>query len=377
MPFCTKCGHKNADENLFCEECGTALKSAAPAATPLPAAAPKAAVAAEPVAGPTGGASQAFRGKTLLYVGAAVCTIAVAGGAAYFTLRAQEPSNALFADLVEKSVAADASAYKARYCLSNFAYDKDPVFINPGDSGTRNWLSILVKAGLYTEPVVETEQNGFFLEERLKYAKTEAGNQATQGRSLCIAEGVAVDKIEGFTPPTKTGSLEFSRATVQFKLRNAMPWVGSEEAKQAANIPTEFKDIRVLVLKDGKWALASEEDVRTAAAQGKLEKQSKATTQDSGAGFFNSLMKFFASSGNPLIGRWTSHVMGMVALNFEFDADSMANNGQKTKVRYEVNDKTVSVYPEGSPVGLVFTIVDANTMRLNTGFVDVELKRAQ
>lgn len=377
MSFCTKCGHKNAEENRFCEECGAPLKGTVATPSSLAAAVTPPATPTPQVAEATGLQRPAVKGKTVLYACLAVCMVAIAGGAAYFALRAQEPSNELFAALVEKSVAADASAYKNRYCLNNFAYDKDPVFINPGDVGTKNWLSILIKAGLYTEPVSETVQNGFFIEERLKYAKTDSGKKATQGRSLCIAEGVTVDKVESFTPPTKTGSLEFSRATVQFKLRNAMPWTGSDETKQAADIPTEFKDTKTLVLKEGKWAIASDEDVRAAMNASKLEKRSNPTVNDSGSGLFSSIMKFFASSSNPLIGHWTSNVMGVVAFNFEFDSDSMTNNGQKAKVRYEVNDKTVTVYPEGSAIGLVFTIVDNDTMRMSTGFVDVELKRTK
>lgn len=380
MPFCTKCGHKNAEENRFCEECGALLPNIAkaPAApTPPSASAALPATPAAPLAAPTAALRPARKGKAVLYAAVTTGVFTIAGAAAFFALRAQEPSNELFASLVEKSVAADASNYKSRYCLGNFAYDKDPVFINPGDIGTKNWLSVLTKAGLYTEPVTETVQSGFFMEERLKYTKTDAGKKATQGRSLCIADGVTVDKVESFTPPTKAGPLEFSRATVQFKLRNAMPWVGTDETKQAADIPTEFKDTKVLILKEGKWALASDDDVRAAMRASKSEKRSNPAAKETDSGFFSAIMKLFASSGNPLIGRWTSSVMGMVALSFEFDADSMISDGQKTKVRYEVNDKSVTVYPEGSAAGLIFTIVDNDTMQLRTGFVDVELKRAK
>lgn len=375
MPFCTKCGHKNADDNRFCEECGTPLKvtpPAAPATAPAPA--PVQSIHQPPVSTP---APKAAR-NALLYGGIAAVVVVVAATAAYFALRAQEPSNALFASLIEKSVATDASAYKNRYCLSNFAYDKDPVFVGGNDSGTQQWLGILTRAGLYTEPEVETVQMGFFTEQRLKYGKTEAGRKATQGRTLCIADGVMVDKVEGFTPPAKAGALEYSTATVQFKLRNPMPWVSTEETRRAANIAMEFQDTKLLVLKDRQWALGSNDDLRAANTATQRQQRASKTANESGAsggGFFSALTKLFGSAGNPLMGRWSSNVMGMVTVQFEFDADSMTSNGQRTKVRYEVKGDTVTVYPEGSSVGEVFNVVDSNTLRVRTGLMDIELHR--
>lgn len=367
MSFCTKCGHKNSDENRFCEECGAPLKAANPPG-------------ANSVSVPPPVATLSSNGKRgLLYAGIAISALIIAGGGAYYALRAEQPSNELFATLIEQSVAKDASVYKTRFCLTNFAYDKNPVLVNPSDSGTKDWLAILTKAGLYSEPVLETNQSGFFIQEHLKYEHTDAGKKAIQGRSLCIADGVTVDKVESFTDPVKVGAFEYSRATVSFKLRNAMAWVDTEEVKQmVSNLKPEFQDTKLLVLKEGKWLVASNEDIR--ASKMAAQMQNKAQSNTTETGFLASIKKLFSGGllgGNPLIGRWSSNVMGVVTINFEFDGDYMISNGQKVKVRYEVEDQTVTVYAENASVGLIFTVIDSDTVSINSGFMDVKLKRTK
>lgn len=383
MPFCTQCGHKNEDDGRFCAECGKPLRAAAPAqSTAQPSnVAPESQERASAIHAPTPGAtSSGVSGKKIAWFsGIGALVIAIAAGVAAFALRAESPSNALFASLIEKSLPANPAAYKSHYCLRNFAYDKDAVLVSSMDSGTQRWMAVLTKAGLYSEPETIVQNNGFFSSEQLKYQKTEAGKKATDGRTLCYADGVTVKSVDNFTPPEKVGDIQVSKATVTLQLQNPMPWVTQEDAKQAGiDVQTEFEDSKVFVLKERKWALASEADIRKAQAGVRMqEKNQAASTASGGSGIFSSLLKLFAGHSNPLVGKWKSSFMGMDAVAFEFDADSMTSNGGEIKVRYEITDTAVTVYPLGQDVGLVFTIVDADTMSLNAGIAAIQIKRIQ
>jgi hypothetical protein len=389
MRFCTQCGHKNVADARFCEECGTPLvkRSPAPAAAPVtptftPSPSPSPAVAAvadRPVA------ARPVNGKLLKFAAIGVTALVAVGVGLYFLLAPEAPSNERFAVAIERSLAANAQQYKAHYCLSNFAYHLSPVLVNEQDDGTRQWLAVLTKAGLYSEPEVIEDNSGFFVVRKLQYTKTEAGNKATQDRQLCIADGVTVAKVESFTPPQKVGDTEASRATVTLKLRNPMPWVTSEETQAIApQIKAEFSDSVVMVRKDGKWDVADQRALQTAlAAERKLgaQKQQNETAQVSGAsgvgGIFDSLKKLFHfGASNPIIGRWKSEMMGLTVASFEFDSDSMVTNGQKVNVRYEVEGTRVTVYPQGAGAGMVVNVIDNDTLTLDAGLVEVKLKRA-
>jgi hypothetical protein len=391
MIFCTQCGHKNVADASFCEECGTALvkRSAAPvaetptpASTPAPLVAPVASVA--PVAdGPV--TARPVNGKLLKFAAIGVAALVAIGGGVVFLLAPESPSNERFAAAIERSLAANAQQYKPHYCLNNFAYNLDPVLVNEQDQNTRQWLALLTQAGLYNEPELIEDGSGYFMVRRLKYTKTEAGNKATQERQLCIADGVTVAKVESFTPPQKVGDTQASRATVTLKLRNPMAWVMSPETRaQAPQIKPEFSDSVVMVLKDGKWDVADPRALQTAmAAERKLGAQQKQneSAQGSGAngvgGIFDSLKKLFHfGASNPIIGRWKSEMMGITVAAFEFDSDSMVTNGQKVNVRYEVEDKRVTVYPQGQGSGMVVNVIDNDTLTIETGLVNVKLQRS-
>lgn len=377
MTFCTQCGHKNEADGRFCAECGKPLK-ATPAAQPTPQQ-PNVASAAPIYASAPGTVGPSVSGKKIaLFAGMGALAIAIAAGVAAFAFRSESPSNALFADLIEKSLQANPTAYKSHYCLSNFAYDKDPVLVNSMDSGTRRWMAALTQAGLYSEPETITQENGFFSTEQLKYQKTEAGKKVTDGRQLCYADGVTVKSVDSFTPVAKVGEMQVSRANVTLQLKNPMPWITQEETKQAGvDVQTEFQDEKVFVLKERKWVLATNADIRAAQQSGiRSQEKSQSVSTSSGPGFISSLLKLLGGHSNPLMGRWKSNFMGIAAVAFEFDSDSMTSNGGKVKVRYEVTDKDVTVYPQGQDVGLIFKVIDADTVSLNMG-IEVQLKRVQ
>jgi hypothetical protein len=383
MAFCTKCGHKNDAAGRFCEDCGAPLKSSPSAQqnTSQPTAASAAPV--PPAAVGNAAASSvnpSVLGKKIAkYVGIGVLVLAIAGGIAAFALRDESPSNALFASIIEKSLATDSGAYKQRYCLHNFAYDKDPVSVNSYDAGTQRWMAVLTKAGLYSEPETVSQSTGFFVTQQLRYQKTDAGKKATSGSLLCIADGVSVKSVDAFTPATKVGDIQVSKATVTLQLKTPMPWVTEDDAKQAGvDVQTEFQDTKVLVLKERKWVLASDADIRSAQAGMYAQKQNQFSSTSNGPGLFASLMKIFGGKSNPLIGHWTSNVMGFAVVAFDFDANSMTTNGSKVKVRYEVTDNDVTVYPlQNSDAGMVFKVIDANTMSVNMGMAALQITRTQ
>ena len=75
------------------------------------------------------------------------------------------------------------------------------------------------------------------------------------------------------------------------------------------------------------------------------------------------VMSLFSASGNnPLIGKWRG-VPPLESLEYEFTADTMLGETGEVKVRYEIRDKDVVVYPEGKTSGLVFRVVDRNNVR--------------
>lgn len=380
MSFCTQCGHKNEAGGRFCEECGHPLKSATPTlpATPQPAVA----VAPE-MATPAPAASRVtstLSGKKLaLLAGISVLVVAIMAGVAAFALRSESPSSAVFSELIEQSLLATPTAYKSRYCLDNTHYDGDSLFFNSANTGAQRWMAVLTKAGLYSEPETVIQTQGFFNTTFLKYEKTEAGKKATDGQQLCFAEGVTLKSVDSFTPATKVGETEVSRAIVTLQLKNPMPWIAEDETKQAGvNRPLEFQDEKVFLLKERKWVLASAADIRLAQAGIRSQERLQATSRKkTDTGFFSSLKSLFASHSNPLIGKWQSTMMGMDLPVFEFDADTMVSQSGKVKVRYEITDKEVTVYPLGGPEeGIVFQVIDADTMRVNLG-AELQIKRVK
>lgn len=365
MAFCTRCGHPNDDAARFCDNCGQPL--AAAAAGTAPARAPQ--------------AQAARRRQWLLYGGAALALLVAAGIALFFALRPQQPSNELFAAIIEKSLAQDPVRYKKHYCVSNFNYTDDPVRINASDARSRRWLALLVGQGLYSAPEAQTTGTGIFATEQLLYAKTEAGKKATTGSTLCVADGVTLARVDSFSPPVSVLAIELSKAVITLQLRNPMALVDNEEFKQfAPNVQREFSDMKTLARRDGKWLLAGAEEIRAAqAAQAAEKPESAPPLAGAISEFFSSLFKKGASgaSANPLHGRWNASVLGTLVFSLEFDADSMTTNGKQSAVRYEIDGDTVTVFPEGGSVGLLFNIVDSDTVNVNMFGKQLQLKRAQ
>lgn len=367
MAFCTQCGHSNPEEGRFCETCGHPMvKVAAPPDAhhkPAPDVAQS-----RPVAG--------VRPKLRLYrlVGVAVVVIAAMAGAAY-VLMPESASKANLANAINRELQKQPTLFSEDYCLKNFAYDLTTVHVNPYNTGTERWLNFLSSAGLYSGPESVRNGQGFFSEMLSKYERTPESAKFIRGKALCFADGLELKSVDEFTPAQKVGEQEFSTASVTFALKNPAPWTQTNDWK--ALQPQHVGDVErqvTFVLKEGKWQVAT--DASFSAAQ-KQQVSKSSVNQKSGSttGWLSKLLSW--GNTNPLIGQWEPENDIFVAMKFEFSADTMQNNGVRVKVRYEVKDGQVTVYPEGSPMGTVFRLIDSNTMVLDTPLANIKLLRVR
>lgn len=366
MAFCTQCGHSNPDDGRFCETCGHPMAKAAVVSSPHGA--PQAASQAAPVMGIPA------RRQISRIVGVAVLVIAAMAGAAY-VLMPESASKTNFANAINRELQKQPTLFSEDYCLKNFAYDLTTVHVNPYNTGTERWLNFLSSAGLYSGPESVRNGQGFFSELLLKYERTPESAKFIRGKALCYADGLELKSVNEFTPAHKVGEQEFSTVSVTFALKNPASWTQSNEWK--ALQPQHVGDVErqvTLVLKEGKWQVAN--DASFSAAQ-KQQVSKSSVNQKSGSltGWFSKLWSW--GNSNPLIGQWRPENDLFEAMRFEFSADTMQNNGVRVKVRYEVKDGQVTVYPEGSPMGTVFRLIDSNTMVLDTPLATIKLLRVR
>lgn len=307
-------------------------------------------------------------------VGVAVLVIAAMAGAAY-VLMPESASKTNFANAINRELLKQPTLFSEDYCLKNFAYDRATVHVNSYDAGTERWLNLLSSAGLYSGPETVTTGGGFFSQVVLKYERTPESAKFIRGKALCFADGLELKSVNEFTPSEKVGEQEFSSASVTFALKNPAPWTQTNDWKTLQ--PQHVGDVErqvTLVLKEGKWQVAT--DASFAAAQ--KQQASKSSANEKSGSTMGWFFKLFSwGTPNPLIGKWEPENDLFEAMKFEFSADTMQNNGVRVKVRYEVKDGQVTVYPEGSPMGTVFRLIDANTMVLDTPLANIKLLRVR
>jgi len=366
MSFCTQCGHHNPDDGRFCEECGQPLAArSAPDSLPQPAPVVSATQQPRPV--------QPGKKRLLILAGVAVAVIILGGGGLAYFLMPESASAGNFAKAIERALEKQPDLLRNRYCLTNFSYDKDPVYVNQYDRDTQRWLQFLVGAGLYAGPEHITTGSGFFTQTQLKYDKTPEAAGFIRSNQLCFAEGIALKSVDNFTPPRKAGEHEVSEATVTLALKKPAPWSQTEEARSLnEHFVAESSANFTLVLRDGKWELATGE-MPPANARRKDERTPPAADKTEEPGFFAKLFSFGQS--NPILGTWSSNMLGMELARFEFRPDSMRANGVDIKVRYKIEDTQVIVYAEGESTGMVFRIIDKDNLIMGEGFAQVQLVR--
>jgi len=66
-------------------------------------------------------------------------------------------------------------------------------------------------------------------------------------------------------------------------------------------------------------------------------------------------------SNNPILGTWrTNTLMGIMEIKFK--SDSMEVLGEKSKVKYEINGNTITVFDTNLNIGTTFKIMNKNTI---------------
>lgn len=361
MSFCTACGHANADENQFCEECGTRLRRAP----------------ASPLRNPTATRDRRapISRKALIIGSIGAGVLAAAAVAASWMLSNESASPEHLQAAVDRYLIAKPTANQKRYCLRNFAYDKDTVEISSYDLSTRRWLTVLVAAGLYGEPEEAPSSNGFFVTRNLRYSKTEAGRAATATGALCIAKGLVVKRVEGVRAYA-SGDKSFADAQVTYGLKDVMPWVdGDPSAKKSfPGLGEDFTESVSFAPKNRRWEVATPEERPMAGAP------SRPALSDRGAdspGLLARLMSGFSAGGNPAQGTWRADIMGVPAL-WEFGAQTLKAPGQKpTRVRYEVQGKTVKVFLPDGPQVMEVLVNSDDTATIRTDGLSFNAKRIQ
>jgi ribosomal protein L40E len=238
--FCTRCGARNSDDARFCTACGTMLREPSLAtAVPQP---PR---------------------RGLRRGGIGALALLVAGVGAWFAFeRAGAPSGAELKAAGAQWLQQHQQDLLQDACLSNFNYAANPVFVNPADQNTRDWLGVLVKAGIYQEP--KPVQNGFL--QQLRYGwGPQAGHYLQNGR-LCVSTSLDIVAVKSRpAPPLRPGEkLPANWAFAELDLKwDALPaWAQQPPvAAQLTKLGADLKRSIVLVKGPQGWALATDADV--------------------------------------------------------------------------------------------------------------------
>jgi hypothetical protein len=353
--FCTQCGTQNDDAAQFCESCGTPLRAATPA---QPTAASVASVA-------TPGKHR----KTTLFIlgGVAVFVVALAAiGAFLYFASPKRASEAHFLQAVEQYYAADKTRAADLTCLDNLPYATNPILTNPWDGNTNGWMNLLVEEGLYERPTSVSSGGYFVVQQHLSYRLSEKGRQAVRGNRLCFADGIKVKKALDFTPPNEAEKTHVARIVFSYEYVNPSSWIKNPAIRQYAgrDFDNPKEEQRLALKKDG-WAVGNTPD----------EAPSATAKPPAGGGFLSWFDRLF--SRNPLIGKWHSDSVNLLGsrvnpdLEYEFTSSEMRTQGAVIKVRYEVKNGAVAIYPEGTTTaaGQVFEIVDADHIAQETPFM--------
>ncbi|MBS0308140.1 MAG: zinc ribbon domain-containing protein [Proteobacteria bacterium] len=372
MKFCTACGHRNDDTSAFCQECGAALR---PKTAPALAATPV-------VSGGNGGrGGSGRRGLALAGVALLVLVLLIGAVGAWFWLAPPAASERHFAAAAQRYLDSHPDFVRDRTCLRNFAYGQDTATIVESDQRSRKWFDLLVEAGLYEAPQ-QRVIGGWFPQTQLLYRKTDAGRKVTESGRLCFAVGLRVKSVTRFTPPKQQGDLLMSRADLVLEFKQQAAWSSKPDARELAGdrLDPELRQSWLMARQDKQWEVADADlmgglrDRMAAATQMQQEAQKTQETD-----WWSRIKQVFSPglSGNMLIGKWETDVLGVAMLQYEFTADSMRIGDVVTKVRYDVKKDQVVVYPENNPIGLIVKVIDRNNIEINVGLASVRFKRAE
>lgn len=256
LKFCTHCGVRTeAADAVFCDNCGSPLpKLAATTSTNLAQPAPSNHASRKTIHNSKGG-------RNFWMIVGSVLTVALVAGISLFVMgMTAGPSDAVIKSASQQWLEQNRSQLMNNVCLSNFNYSLNPVLVNTYDAGTRQWLDVLVKAGIYTPPQVVTTFYGF----NLKYSYGPNAPEFIRNGHLCVANGVSIvsaKKIEANSPSLKFPAnfnvppdLAFAR--IQLRWVGLPEWALQSQVKQ--NLPNLDSALnQVVVMKKGSqgWYL--------------------------------------------------------------------------------------------------------------------------
>jgi hypothetical protein len=397
--FCTQCGTSNTAENAFCEGCGHALnKPQAAATTAEPAAAPV--HAPRPPRQPW--SPRALR----MVLGAAASVVVVGGVGLYFALATPTASRAKLLELTQAAYSESSLRGKMfELCLNNINYSAT-VHINPADVGTREWMDLLVQAGVYQAGEVVTT-GGFFAQQRLQYLGQPELAQWKKGNSLCLAKSVAVVDVIDIQPPEEVPvsgkdnapSLTIVKAKTVFQAKETPSWLnqpGMQAAvqKRLSDWKLEEGQLRRTVdqqfaYSKGEWVTGgavskAATELRNEARSERGSAQAQAPSA-SGGGIFGGLAKMFSMNSHPLVGSWRLDLSGMDSellgrfittkdKNIEFTNDSVLLGGKLFKSSFEVDENTVTVTLEDGGE-LVIDMLNDRTFKMQMGLMTLKYQR--
>ncbi|HZW12951.1 MAG TPA: zinc ribbon domain-containing protein [Noviherbaspirillum sp.] len=363
--FCTKCGTRNESHARFCEQCGNPITSTA---TPLPT--PPVAAAAT-----TAFAIPRLGGRRLAISGVLVVTLAAVGGGLAWWLAPETASEASFARAINAHFGNDANARDKILCTGNLPYDKDPIRVDEFNRSTRQYMDMLVQAGVYTAPKQESS-GGYFPRTHYVYALSDEGKKWVRNSRLCLGAGLQAKQVSGFEQVEEIEGKPFAVASAQLEINDEAPWLAKASNRDTLlrELDRQSMSVSLPVTRvDGKWTVSNinpaEMLARRVTALGKA-----GSDAGTGGGFFDALKSFFSfGASHPLVGKWQDE-SGLISL--EFTNDAYVQNGVSMKAKFETRGDQVAITPEGAAgVGLILKMRDSDTALLDMGLASVTLKR--
>lgn len=367
--FCTKCGTPSEEPAQFCDNCGNPLKKSA--ATPVAQAAP---VPQAPAA--IGAPSVHRRSNRTLFIGGAIAgVVGIAAIGVGWWLSPESASAASFSRAIDGYYAAHNDARDALLCTDNLPYQKSPIRVDDTSMPTRQYMDLLVRAGVYDPPQTESS-GGYFPRAQYIYAITAEGKKWVRNNRLCVGNGVRVREARGFDQVTKLNGETFALAHAQLDIADEADWLSKskdrEELLRTLNKQSLTTSLPVAIV-ERKWQVSdrSAGSLERELAQSALEELARAPKA---SGFIDALKNMLSfGGGHPLVGKWQD-TTGAYAL--EFTRDSIVQNGIPVKARFESKGDRVTVIPETAAGGrLVLKLRDSNTAVLDLGLGAVTLTR--
>lgn len=352
--FCTACGNPLADDVRFCERCGLPARS-------------------EVVSEGAGGAKASIGKKWPAYLLAGAIGLCAIGGGGYFLLR--DPSPPASSEIAEQ-INKDANLLDSLTCLRNFDYSQSPVSVNAYDTTTQAWLAVLVRAGIYSEPV-RVSSGSWLASEQLQYSHTAEAKNVIRGNQLCYAKSVVVDSVEYVQQPAQSGNPRRISGVAKYHLEQASDWIKSEEASRM--LPAQSKQaVRELpvtfVLLNGKWESIN---AKTTKRLREIAAPASTSTRSSGAGWFSWLGDLFSPNpGSAVFGKWRA-VTPISATVFEFTPSTARVDGEEAAVSYTRNGDIVEVHESAATRSdtLRLRVVSSDELRVVNELIELPLIR--